>query len=129
MNQLIRIRNFGILVISLIFSNCASIKRINERLVPEPYTYDRSIPMAYQESKDTTNVADIKWREYFSDQNLINLIDTALVSNQELLITLQDIEIAQNVINYRHGLLSPTVTAGGAIGFEKVGRFTSQGAG
>jgi hypothetical protein len=42
---------------------------------------------------------------------------------------LQDIEIAQNDIRFRQGDLLPKVFAGGGIGVEKVGRYTSQGAG
>ncbi|MEZ4852281.1 MAG: hypothetical protein R3B93_27470 [Bacteroidia bacterium] len=33
---------------------------------------------------DTVNVANVDWREYFDDDQLIALIDTALQNNQEL---------------------------------------------
>src|SRR6185503_2725204 len=56
-------------------------------------------------------------------------IDTALRNNQELNITLQEIEIARNEIRLRQQPLLPTVTARAGIGVEKVGRYTSQGAG
>ena len=38
---------------------------------------------------DTVNVANINWKQFFRDSNLITLIDTALVNNQELNIMLQ----------------------------------------
>ncbi|BDU27449.1 MULTISPECIES: TolC family protein [unclassified Flavobacterium] len=75
------------------------------------------------------NTAALNWKDYFKDQNLIDLIDIALKNNQELNITLQEIEIAKNDIRVRKGLLLPTVGVRAGAGIEKVGRYTSQGAG
>jgi outer membrane protein, multidrug efflux system len=86
-------------------------------------------PAAFNNSTDTTNSADLNWKTFFNDPNLITLIDTAIANNIELLMTLQDINIAQNRVHFREGALKPMVTAGGGIGIEKVGTFTSQGAG
>ncbi|MRX38027.1 efflux transporter outer membrane subunit [Flavobacterium sp. LC2016-23] len=87
------------------------------------------VPEAYTSSKDTTNTATIPWRDFFKDQNLVNLIDTALKNNQELLITLQEIEIAKNDVRIKKGAYLPTVGIRAGAGVEKVGRYTSQGAG
>ena len=89
----------------------------------------KAAPSTYGSSGDTTNTGALKWRTFFADENLVKLIDTALVNNQELSITLQEIEISRNEIRMRHGRILPTVIAGGAAGIEKVGRYTSQGAG
>jgi multidrug efflux system outer membrane protein len=90
---------------------------------------NKTVPAAYATSQDSTNTAAIQWRNFFQDQNLINLIDTALKNNQELNITLQEIEIAKSEIRMRKGAILPTVGYRGGIGVEKVGRYTSQGAG
>jgi NodT family efflux transporter outer membrane factor (OMF) lipoprotein len=87
------------------------------------------VPEAFTDSRDSTNMAGTAWRKIFADQNLVNLIDTALLRNQELNITLQEIEIAKNDILSRQGALRPMVSAKLGIGVEKVGRYTSQGAG
>ena len=71
----------------------------------------------------------LAWKDYFKDQNLVDLIDVALKNNQELNITLQEIEIAKNDIRVKKGLLLPTVGVRAGAGVEKVGRYTSQGAG
>lgn len=92
-------------------------------------TENKSVPQSYNNNRDTTNMSAIQWRNFFTDQNLINLIDTALKNNQELRITLQDIEIARNDIRLKQGQLLPTVSANVGVGVEKVGRYTSQGAG
>ncbi|MEI6408225.1 MAG: TolC family protein [Bacteroidota bacterium] len=80
-------------------------------------------------NQDTNNIAAIPWKTFFKDTNLVHLIDVALQNNQELNITLQEIEISKNEILMRKGALLPSVRAGGGIGMEKVGRYTSQGAG
>lgn len=90
---------------------------------------NRTVPQAFLNNRDTTNTATVQWRQFFTDPLLINLIDTALKNNQELMITLQEIEISRNEIGIRQGKLLPAVNYRAAIGAEKVGRYTSQGAG
>ncbi|GEO08155.1 TolC family protein [Segetibacter aerophilus] len=90
---------------------------------------NRSVPEAYMDKGDTTNMSAIQWRTFFTDRNLVTLIDTALKNNQELRITMQEIELARNEIRLRQGPLQPTVGARLGVGVEKVGRYTSQGAG
>ena len=71
----------------------------------------------------------IEWENFFTDPYLADLVDTALKNNQELKITLQEIELAKNEIRLRQAPLQPTVGVGVGTGVEKVGRYTSQGAG
>lgn len=91
-------------------------------------TENRNVPTRYSDNSDTTNSAGIVWRDYFSDPYLVALIDTALRNNQELNITMQEIEIARNEIRVRKGEYLPFVGIKGGVGVDKVGRYTSQGA-
>lgn len=91
-------------------------------------TESKVVPASYNNTQDSTNSGRAKWRDYFTDPNLAALIDTALYNNQELNITLQEIEIANNEIRARKGEYLPFVTVGGGSGVEKVSRYTSQGA-
>ena len=43
---------------------------------------------------DTTNIADIKWKNFFSETDLVQLIDVALEKNNELQIAEKNITIA-----------------------------------
>ncbi|MBS7233487.1 TolC family protein [Flavobacterium psychroterrae] len=81
------------------------------------------------QTQDSNNTSALQWKDYFKDQNLVDLIDVALKNNQELNITLQEIEIAKNDIRVKKGLLLPTLGVRAGAGVEKVGRYTSQGAG
>jgi outer membrane protein, multidrug efflux system len=108
--------------ISLLVANC-KVPAITQ--LPE----HKAVPEMYTSNKDTTNTATVSWKKYFKDAYLTNLIDLALQNNQELMITLQEIEIAKNDIRMRKGALLPFVGIGAGAGVEKVGRYTSQGAG
>lgn len=90
---------------------------------------NKTVPEYYGSVQDSTNTASVKWQDFFTDRNLVNLIDTGLKHNQELMINLQEIEIAKNDILFRQGPLKPIVSARIGGGVEKVGRYTSQGAG
>ncbi|MBB6372388.1 TolC family protein [Chryseobacterium shigense] len=83
-----------------------------------------------EEQQDAgTNSGTTPWRQFFTDPNLVSLIETALKNNQELLITLQEIEIAKSGVLAKKGRLTPTVSAGVGAGVSKAGRYTSEGAG
>jgi outer membrane protein TolC len=61
------------------------------------------LPEAFISSKDTATLATIQWHNFFKDKNLVDLIDK--------------------------GALLPSIGIGVGSGVEKVGRYTSQGAG
>lgn len=88
-----------------------------------------TLPATYSDSKDSSNTAQLSWHQFYQDPYLVALIDTALKNNQDLNMVLQDVEIARNDIRVRKADLLPYVSAGASAGVEKVGRYTSQGAG
>lgn len=90
---------------------------------------DKTIPEQYAKANaDTTNSAKVNWNEYFTDPYLQELIDSALHKNQELLITLQEIQISRNEIRSKKGKYLPEVNLGVAGGVDKVSRYTNIGA-
>ena len=90
---------------------------------------NKEVPETYAVDQDTSNTGLVKWRDFFTDPNLAVLIDTALKNNQELNITLQEIEIARNEVRAKKGELLPSVGYRAGVGIDKAGRYTSQGAG
>lgn len=91
-----------------------------------------NIPQNFQQEEQqdaNNNSGTTPWRQFFTDPNLVSLIETALKNNQELLITLQEIEIAKSGVLAKKGRLTPTVSAGIGAGVKKAGRYTSEGAG
>ena len=115
----------GIICLSIGFTACklpAVINKTENRSVPAVY------PVADSKQNDTTSIAAISWRTYFSDQYLVALIDTALAANQELNITFQEIIIAQSEVRSRKGEYLPFAGIQAGAGMEKVSRFTNIGA-
>ncbi|MGX7668602.1 TolC family protein [Flavobacterium pedocola] len=112
------------LVAALILLSVASCKTpsVAER------TADTKIPEQYDTVKDTVNSGKITWKTYFKDTYLQALIDEALKNNQELNITMQEIEIAKNEVKARKGEYLPFVGAKAGAGVDKVARFTNIGA-
>ncbi len=89
---------------------------------------NRTVPASFNNSQDTTNTAQARWKDFFTDPYLTTLIDTALHNNQELNITLQEIEIARNEVRARKGEYLPSVGLRAGAGVDKVARFTNIGA-
>jgi multidrug efflux system outer membrane protein len=115
-------KNYIALAICIMVASCkapSAVESATKTVVPEAFGADT----------DTTSIASMQWRNFFTNKNLQSLIDTALQNNQELQITLQEIEIAKNEARIRKGFLLPTVGLRVGSGVEKVGRYTSQGAG
>jgi outer membrane protein, multidrug efflux system len=105
------------------------LQAIGCKLFKEPVrTEKRSVPTAYSNSTDTINSGRVQWRNYFTDPNLIGLIDTALKNNQELNITMQEIQIARNEVKAKKGEYLPFLNITAGAGVDKVGRYTRYGA-
>lgn len=114
---------FGLVALCLAYASCkvpVLLQKTENKIVPNHYN---NMP------DDSTNIGKLKWNEFFKDKYLVALIDTALKNNQELNITLQEIEVARNEVRAKKGELLPSVNLKAGAGLEKVGRYTSQGAG
>lgn len=76
----------------------------------------------------TSEVARMNWRDFFGDDNLTALVDSALNNNQELNITFQEILLEQNEVMAKKGEYLPFVGIRGGALLEKEGRYTRHGA-
>ena len=118
----ISIKWFCITIVVLTFSGCSLPSYLVQR--PE----NKKVPANYNNLNDTINTAKTKWKDFFTDKDLVVLIDNALNNNQELNIILQEINIAKNEVRGRKGSYLPYAGIGAGAAVEKVGRYTSQGA-
>jgi multidrug efflux system outer membrane protein len=111
----------GSIVLALLYSGCSVPPMAHK-------TENRTTPVSYNDVQDSTNTGKVNWKTYFTDPYLVALIDTAFANNQELNITLQEIEIARQEIRARKGEYLPFVGLGGGGGVDKIGRYTNIGA-
>ena len=79
------------------------------------------------ELTDQANSANVKWKDFFEDPNLLSLIDIAIVNNKEINIVMQRISTARNEIQSRRGAYLPFVNIGSEAGGDKVGKYTRNG--
>lgn len=109
-----------LVLLTLWFTGCAPAltNTVEKREMPVNYT---------GMGTDSANIAQIKWKDYFSDTLLNGLIDSALVRNQELNILRQEINIAQNEIRARKGEYLPFVGIRAGADVDKPGEYTWQG--
>ncbi|HEY8366745.1 MAG TPA: TolC family protein, partial [Bacteroidia bacterium] len=115
--------SLGFILLTFILTGCKAYKTnltIKERALPNSFT---------SETADTNSTAKINWRTYYSDPNLQALIDTAMSSNQDLLMALQRIEIARAGKRRATGALLPQVGLQLNGGIRKFGLYTMDGAG
>ncbi len=103
------------------FYSCVPTHKVRDEKVSMPERYQN-------QSTDTVNTGLVEWKEFFKDPDLIALIDTALVNNQELNIMLQQVDMAKNVIQAKKGEYLPFVNLQAGDEVEKVGEYTRNGA-
>lgn len=117
----------AVILVSLALASC---KAPMATIVQDKAKTDLPTTFPTDKPQDAQNNSGITpWKEFFTDPNLVALIETALSNNQDLMITLQQIQIAKSDILYKNGRLKPSVAAGLGIGVSKEGRYTSAGAG
>lgn len=113
---------FSMLAVVVLATSCKSLNvSSRDANVKSPETYANA-------NSDTINIGQLSWKDYFTDPNLISLIDTALANNQELNIMLQEIEISRNEIGAKKGEYLPFLNAQAGAGLDKTARYTPMGA-
>jgi outer membrane protein, multidrug efflux system len=108
--------------LSLCLQSCA-IPFLNTKKADAP------LPEQFQQSNaNQENEALINWKDFFEDQALVNLIDTAVENNKEVKQLLARINMARNEIQARRGEYLPSVNVIAGAGGEKSAQFTRNGA-
>lgn len=87
------------------------------------------LPENYSEKNDSTNLAELKWQNFFEDENLKALIDIGLKNNLDLLKLSQRMEAANAAYRFQKNLLLPSVDAFVNVGQTKFGKYTMDGVG
>ncbi len=96
----------------LLLASCGISKLVSQK---DPIT----LPKAFNNITDTNNLTSVNWKTFFNDSLLVSLIDSALLHNQELNITMQEIQVAKSEVKARKGEYLPFVGINGSMGTEK----------
>lgn len=112
---------YVVLVICMIWLSACKLPAISSK------QENKSTPASFTNLQDTGNSVKMKWKQYFKDANLQTLIDTALNNNQELNITMREIEISRNEIRARKGEYLPFLNLRGGAAIDRAGKYTWNG--
>jgi outer membrane protein, multidrug efflux system len=109
MKKLIRYSEYVLLLSLLIAVSCRTGKNYQRPSVLQPATFDQT---GAASPSDTNSMADISWRNYFTDQVLKELIDSGIARNYDLQFALRNIIIAQSQVKQSKWLWIPQLSAG-----------------
>ncbi|MEO6304324.1 MAG: TolC family protein [Bacteroidia bacterium] len=113
---------FMALACCLIIVSCKTSKPLENNAV-------KNIPDSFASTKDSANSATINWKQYFTDPNLVDLIDVGLKNNLDMLSAMQRIDGARAGIRLSKGALLPNVDANFSFWQRKFGYYTMDDAG
>lgn len=87
------------------------------------------LPETYQGTSDTSNTANLSWKQFYASSALRDLIDTVLMNNQDMLMAVQKIEFAKAQYKQSSGQLLPQLNGLISPSLRKFGLYTMDGAG
>lgn len=106
----------------LLISSCNLKKEL-------PKHEHRNAPSSYGQKTDTVTIANTQWKEFFKDEHLISLIDTALANNTDMKQALHHIEMAKANLRMRKGAMLPNLDLAVEAGLRRYGFYTVDGIG
>lgn len=115
---------------SFIISLClVGMSACQKAFLPVKEKMPLSISEKFVESADTNTIARLTWKDFFKDENLEQLIETAIANNRDLQIAFQRIERAKIDVLVSKNELLPNLRAHLTASGDKFGDFTMTGVG
>ena len=112
---------FLLLGIALVLGGCTLAPKYTR---PEaPISADWPTGAAYRETKampGTPTATELQWREFFADERLQQIIDTALKNNRDLRLAALNVERARALYGIQRAELFPSVNAVGSGSKQRV---------
>jgi len=109
-------RNAFLIILIIIFlAACTLAPKYTKPQAPIPVDWPTGA--AYRESKAATGAAtapELKWREFFTDEKLQKIIETALDNNRDLRLAALNVERARALYGVQRAELLPSVNAVGS---------------
>jgi multidrug efflux system outer membrane protein len=102
-------------------TGCTLIPKYTKPEAPVPSTWPSG--PAYKDTQAAPGAplaADLKWREFFTDERLQKVIETALNNNRDLRVASLNVERARALYRIQRAELLPVVNAVGSGGRERV---------
>lgn len=98
---------------TLLFISSCSVGKNYKR--PDTQISFRNLPPA----TDSASVADLPWKTFFSDAELVSLIEKALTKNYDMRLALQNIESARQLLRQSRAAFAPNINANAGISINR----------
>jgi multidrug efflux system outer membrane protein len=99
--------NIIVAILLITIASCRTGKNYQRPVLLLPQQFDQNAP-----ASDTNSIADINWRNFFSDPVLRQLIDSGISRNYDLQFAIRNISIAQSQVKQSRWLRYPQLTVG-----------------
>jgi multidrug efflux system outer membrane protein len=112
---------------AVLLTGCAMIPEYTRPEAPIPAGWPTG--PTYKETpaeEGAPGAADLQWREFFTDERLQKVIETALQNNRDLRVAALNVERARALYRVQRAELLPTVNATGTASKERVPGILSQ---
>jgi len=106
---------------ALLPAGCTMAPKYSRPTAPVPADWPTGT--AYQPLQPATNAPDarqLKWREFFTDEKLQQVIAAALTNNRDLRLAAQNVELARAEYGIQRGELLPSVNATGYASKQQI---------
>jgi multidrug efflux system outer membrane protein len=114
---------------AVLFTGCTMIPKYTRPEAPVPADWPSG--PAYKEISSTpytSLAAELQWREFFADERLKKIIETALNNNRDLRLAALNVERARAIYGIQRAELFPVLNATASGSRERVaGEFTNNG--
>jgi len=103
------------------FAGCTMIPRYNRPAMTNPAQWPTGA--AYQEIHNMAkapNASELKWKEFFTDRKLRQVIEAALTNNCDLRLAVLNVERARALYGIQRNQLLPTVNAVGSGSKQRI---------
>jgi len=107
----------GVVIVPL---GCTLAPKYTRPTAPVPTAWPTGAAYAQLAATNVTHVANLKWREFFTDEKLKRVIDTSLTNNLNLRIAALNVEQARAMYGIQRASLLPTIDANGSMSKARV---------
>lgn len=113
----------------LIITSCKLHQEALETSIRIPGEFEKEAGLVLIDSVKKSDHAPEHWRTFFADSVLVQLIDSALVNNQDMQIAFQKVQRARSGVQFTKGIRLPELGLNLGTGVRRFGDYTIDGVG
>lgn len=113
----------------LIVTSCKLHQEALETSIRIPGEFEKEASLVLIDSVKKSDRAPEHWRTFFADSVLVQLIDSALINNQDMQIAFQRVQRARSGVQFTKGIRLPELGLNLGTGVRRFGDYTIDGVG